>query len=60
MSEPNVVESQALDAFKPLREGPEAVRRIIEHVLKLEQEHLFQRAPRLIDDVVKVIREEVK
>ena len=31
--------AKPLDAFQPLRDGPEAVRNIIERVLKLEQEH---------------------
>jgi hypothetical protein len=36
------------------------VRNIIKRVLKLEQERLYQRMPHLNDDVVRIIKEEVK
>lgn len=60
MPDNNKLESQPLDAFEPLKDGPEAVRKIIERVLKLEQERLYQRMPRLNDDVLRVIKEEVR
>jgi hypothetical protein len=59
MPENNEPEHQPLDAFQPLREAPPEVRRIIEQVLRLEQERLYQRAPRLNDDVLRVIKEAV-
>ena len=60
MPDNNELESQPLDAFQPLRDGPESVRNIIERVLKLEQERLYQRVPRLNDDVLRVIKEEIR
>jgi hypothetical protein len=47
-------------ALEPLRREPEHVRSIIKRVLKLEQERLYQRMPHLNDDVVRIIKEEVK
>ena len=43
MSEQHRDDDHALDVFGPLKDGPEHVRQIIEKVLTLEQEHLFQR-----------------
>lgn len=60
MSEQTEAESKALDPLQPLKEGPEPIRNIIGRILKLEQERLYQRAPRLNDDVLRVIREEIK
>jgi len=60
MPDPNEAESQALDALQPLKEAPEPIRNIIGRVLKLEQERLYMRAPRLNDDVLRVIKEEVQ
>jgi hypothetical protein len=48
------------DALEPLRRDPEHVRNIIKRVLKLEQERLYQRQPHLNDDVIRIIKEEVK
>lgn len=50
----------SLDAFQPLKEAPPDVRKIIEGVLQLEQERLFQRTPRLNEEVLKLIKEEVQ
>jgi len=47
------------NAFEPLKDGPEHICRIIEKVLKLEQERLYQRVPHLNDDVLRIIKEQV-
>lgn len=60
MPENNESEIPTLDAFQPLREAPGPIRTIIERVLTLEQERLYQRAPRLNDDVLRVIKEEIQ
>jgi hypothetical protein len=59
MPDNNDDQSQSLDAFQPLKDGPQQVRNIIERVLKLEQERLYQHAPRINDDVLRVIKEEI-
>jgi len=60
MSDVVAKEDGPLDAFEPLKTGPEHIRKIIEKVLVLEQERLYQKAPHLNDDVLRVIKEEVK
>ncbi len=47
-------------ALEPLRRDPECVRTIIKQVLQLEQERLYQQKPHLNDDVVRIIKEEVR
>jgi hypothetical protein len=59
MPDTNVREDQPLDAFQPLRDGPDAIRSIIERVLRLEQELLYQKKPKLNEDVLRVIKEEI-
>jgi hypothetical protein len=53
-------ESKELDAFEPLKNGSPEVARIITRVLTLEKERLYQRAPHLNDDVLRIIKEEIK
>lgn len=60
MPERNEPERQALDALQPLKEAPEEIRKIIERVLRLEQERLYQKLPKLNDDVLRVIKEEIR
>lgn len=59
MPDNNERENQPLDAFAPLKDGPEAIRNIIARVLKLEQELLYQKKPKLNEDVLRVIKEEI-
>ena len=47
------------DPMEPLRREPSEVRSIIERVLRLEAERLFQERPHLNDDIVRVIKEVV-
>jgi hypothetical protein len=60
MSDKGAGDEKPLDAFEPLKNGSAEVRRIIERVLTLEQERLYQRQPHLNDDVLRIIKEEVK
>jgi len=59
MSDSTSSNANPIDAFEPLKSGPDHIRRIIEKVLKLEQERLYQRQPHLNDDVVRIIKEQV-
>jgi hypothetical protein len=60
MTDPTQSKSDPLDAFDPLKSGPPHILRIISKVLTLEQERLYVKAPHLNDDVLRVIKEEVK
>jgi hypothetical protein len=60
MTDPTQSKLDPLDAFHPLKSGPEHILRIISKVLTLEQERLYLKAPHLNDDVLRVIKEEVK
>ena len=53
-------EDGTLDALEPLMRGPEPIRAIIKSVLTLEQERLYQRRPHLNEDILRVIKEQVK
>lgn len=53
-------EEKPADALEPLKSGEPHIRRIIERVLRLERERLYQKAPHLNDDVLRIIKEEVK
>ena len=60
MSDPGVSEDDGLDALEPLKRDPEATRNIIKRVLKLEHERLNQQRPHLNEDVIRIVKEEVK
>jgi hypothetical protein len=60
MPDRETAEVKGIDALEPLRRDPEYIRNIIKRVLKLEQERLYQRQPHLNDDVIRIIKEEVK
>lgn len=47
------------DPMEPLRREPAEVRNIIERVLKLEAERLFQERPHINDDILRIIKEVV-
>lgn len=53
-------ENSSTDPVQPLKECEEPIRNIIARVLKLEQERLYQRKPQLNEDVLRVIKEEIK
>ena len=45
---------------EPITSAPSEVREIIERVLKLEKEKLYQRFPRNInDDILKIVKEAI-
>lgn len=53
-------DDKPLDAFEPLKTGDPEIVRIITRVLTLEKERLYQRQPHLNDDVLRIIKEEIK
>jgi len=47
------------DPIEPLMREPSEVRSIIQRVLKLEAERLFQERPHINDDILRIIKEAV-
>jgi hypothetical protein len=47
------------DVQKPILEADPEVRRVITRVLSLEKDKLYLQKPHIVDDVVKIIKEEV-
>lgn len=45
---------------EPIENAPNEVRRIIEKVLQLEYAKLSQSRPHMVDDIVSIIKEEIK
>ena len=60
MSEAKKTEDETSFALEPLKRDPSHIREIIKRVLTLEHERLYLRQPHLNDDIIKVIKEEVK
>jgi hypothetical protein len=60
MTNPATTDVEAIDALEPLKKDPEEVRNIIKRVLQLEHERLNQQKPHLNEDVLRLIKEEVK
>jgi hypothetical protein len=60
MSDSKDSENEALDPLEPLKREPKTTRSIIEKVLKLENERLNQQRPHLNEDVVRIIKEEIR
>ena len=53
-------EERQADALEPLRNCEPHIKRIIERVLIIEKERLYQKVPHLNEDVLRIIKEEVK
>ena len=45
------------DPMEPLRREPESVRKVIEKVLILESERLYQEKPHINDDILRIVKE---
>lgn len=60
MAEPKERNEENLDAMEPLNRGPDDIRAIIRRILTLEQERLYMRKPHLNDDIIRVIKDEIK
>jgi hypothetical protein len=49
-----------INPLEPLEREPSEYRNVIKRVLKLESERLYQRSPHLNEDVLRIIKEEIK
>lgn len=54
-----VSDSPRRDPLAPINEAPEHVRRIIQEVLKLERDRLYQQRPHIIDDITRMVKDAV-
>lgn len=53
-------ESNASDVMKPIRSAPPKVKKVIEKVLELENDKLYQDKPQVKADILKIIKEVVQ
>ena len=53
-------ENSKSDPLEPIKTAPTEVGNVIKKVLKLEHEHLYQDRPRVNDDILRIIKDEVK
>lgn len=53
-------QENTLDVMQPIREASPVVKRIIKRVLELEHEKLYLEKPHVIEDLLRIIKEEVK
>jgi hypothetical protein len=53
-------ENSKSDPLEPIKTAPAEVGNVIKKVLKLEHEHLYQDRPRVNDDILRIIKDEVK
>ena len=51
---------EPINPLQPINTAPEQVRNILKKVLQLEKERLYDNRPRLIEDVVTIIKLEVR
>ncbi len=48
------------DPLEPIKSASPPIRRIIKKVLQLEKEHLYEDRPRLKDNIVAAIKQEIR
>lgn len=48
------------DPLSPYHEAPEDIKRIIKRILQAEKDRLYQRQPKVLDDIIRIVKEEVK
>ena len=48
------------DPLGPIKSASPEVARVIKQVLKLEHDHLYQDRPRVNDDILRIVKNEVK
>jgi len=49
-----------IDPMEPINSAVPEVKSVIKKVLKLEHDHLYQERPRISDDILKIIKNEIK
>jgi hypothetical protein len=52
--------SEEKNPVEPLKREPKEIREIITRVLKLEGERLYQKQPHVNEDIIKIIKEEIR
>lgn len=52
--------TDSIDIGQLFAEASDNVRKIINKILELEAERLYENRPRLVDDIVRIIEEEIK
>ncbi len=53
-------ENSKSNPLEPIMTAPSDVQSVIKKILKLEHEHLYQDRPRVSDDILRIIKDEVK
>ncbi len=48
------------DPLEPINSAPAEVANVIKKVLKLEHDHLYQDRPRVGEDILRIIKNEIK
>lgn len=48
------------DPLSPYHEAAEEIQKIIKRGLQEEKDHLYQRQPKVLDDIVRIVKEEIK
>lgn len=51
---------EPINPLQPIHSAPPAVRNVLKKVLQLEKERLYDDRPRLIEDVVSIIKQELR
>lgn len=51
---------EKIDPMEPIKSAAPEVASVIKKVLKLEHDHLYQDRPRISDDILKIIKNEIK
>ncbi len=46
--------------FDPISSAPEEIKNLIIKILKLENERLYEERPRLRDEIMQIVKEEIK
>lgn len=60
MPQSDNADNSTVDAMMPLKGGTEEIKKIIARILTLEHERLYQLQPHLNEDVLRIIKEEIK
>jgi hypothetical protein len=48
------------DPLEPYNSASDEIKKIIKRVLQAEKDKLYQKRPQILDDVIRIIKEEIK
>ena len=48
------------DPLSPYHDANEEIKKVMKRVLQAEKDHLYQRQPKVLDDIIRIIKEEIK